>query len=164
MTEVAYCTPEWLEQSAALYQSDPQFTKDLAKVSARVCFRVKAEPKWGIDKDIIFGAFIKQGELEKLAFFSEQSAMEESDFILAATPQEWKKILRKENKFVTDFMLGKIILEHGSKVGVISLAPQSASLVKALTQVNLKFPDEMSEEELVQYRSYMQEFRQKISV
>lgn len=164
MTEVAYCTPEWLEASASIYQSNPQFAKDLEKISTRVCFRVTAEPNWGIDEDIIFGAFIKKGQLEKLAFFNEESAKNEADFILTASPQEWKKILRKENKFVTDFMLGKIILEHGSKVGVLSLAPHSTNLVKALTQVPIKFPDEMSADELAEYRSYLLEFREKLSV
>jgi hypothetical protein len=164
MTEVAYCTPEWLEKSAAIYRSNPQFAKDLEKISTRVCFRVKAEPDWGIDQDIIFGAFIKKGELEKLGFFNEESAKNEADFILSATPQEWKKVLSKESKFVTDFMLGKILLEHGSKVGVLSLAPHSNSLVNALTQVKIKYPDEMSPDELVEYRSYLQEFRQKLAV
>jgi hypothetical protein len=161
MTEVAYCSPEWLQQSAILYRSNPQFAKDLAKVSTRVCFRVKAEPDWGIDEDIIFGAFIKKGQLEKLDFFSEQSAKNEAEFILAASPQEWKKILRKESKFVTDLMLGKIILEQGSKVGVLSLAPYSTNLVKVLTQVNLKFPDEMSPDELARYRSTLRELKDR---
>lgn len=164
MTEVTYCTPEWLEESATKYRSNPQFEKDMEKVSTRVCFRVKAEPDWGIDKDIIFGAFVNKGKLEKLAFFNEESARQEADFILTATPQEWKNILRKESKFVTDFMLGKIVLEHGSKVGVLSLAPHSTSLVSALTQMNIRFPDEMSPDELAQYRSYLQEFRENLGV
>ena len=82
-----------------------------------MCYRVKAEPDWGIDKDIIFGAFFEQGQLTKLEFFKEEDVTKEADYLMAATPQVWKKILRKERKFVTDFMLGKIKLEHGSKVG-----------------------------------------------
>jgi hypothetical protein len=164
MTVVAYCTPEWLEENAVLYRSNPQIIKDLEKVSTRVCFRVMAEPDWGIDEDLIFGAFIKNGQLEKLDFFSEGSAKKDAEFILAATPQEWKKILRKESKFITDFMLGKIILEQGSKVGMLSLAPYSTNLVKALTQVDIQFPDEMSYDELAEYRSYLQEFREKLAV
>jgi hypothetical protein len=164
MREVAYCSLEWLQECATIYRSNPQFAKDLAKVSTKVCFRIKAEPDWGIEEDIIFGAFINKGELEKLDFFSEGSAKKEAEFILAATPQQWKKILRKESKFVTDFMLGKIILEQGSKVGVLSLAPYSTSLVQVLTLVNLKFPDEMSDEELKKYRSNLREFREKLAV
>ena len=102
--------------------------------------------------------------MNKLAFFSKQAAKEEADYVVAATPQEWKKILRKESKFVTDFMLGKITLEQGSKVGIFGVAPHSNTFVDALTQVELQFPDEMTADELNEYRTYMQEFRVKLGV
>ena len=90
---------------------------------------------------------------------SEDDAKKEADYILAATPQEWKKIIRKDSKFVTDFMLGKIKLEHGSAVGVLGIAPYSNTMVEVLTQLDLQFPDEMSSEELEEYRDYIVEFR-----
>ena len=113
---------------------------------------------------IIFGTFIDQGELTKLAFFSENDAQKESDYILSATPQEWKRILRKEGKFVGDFLLGKIKLELGSKVGVLGIAPHSGNLVDWLTQVDLQFPDEMSAEERAQYRQKLAAFRRQAGV
>ena len=81
-----------------------------------------------------------------------------------ATPQEWKKILRKENKFLTDFMLGKITLEQGTKVGVLGLAPYANSFVDALTQVELRFPDELTAQELEEYRAYVRDFRARLGV
>ena len=119
---------------------------------------------WGIEKDFLFGAQIDQGQMIKLVFYSEDEANEKADFILTATPQEWKKILRKENKFLTDFMLGKILLEKGSKVKVISLAPHSPTLVDVLTQVPLQFQDEMTQEELDAFRAYSREFRERLGV
>ncbi len=67
--------------------------------------------------------------------------------------------MRKESKFLADFMLGRIKLEKGSKVNILSLAPYAPLLIDALTQVELQFPDEMSAEELTKYRAYMEEFR-----
>jgi len=164
MVKCQYCTPEWLEETARIYRSDPSMEEKLKKISAKVCFRVKAEPAWGIEKDIIFGTFIEAGKLTKIAFFSEEDARRESEYLMAATPQEWKKILRKENKFLADFMLGRIKLEKGNKVTVLGLAPYAPLLVDALTQVQIQFPDEMSGEELTQYRTYMEEFRKNLSV
>jgi len=164
MVKCQYCTPEWLEETARIYRSDPSMEEKLKKISAKVCFRVKAEPAWGIEKDIIFGTFIEAGKLTKIAFFSEEDARRESEYLMAATPQEWKKILRKENKFLADFMLGRIKLEKGNKVTVLGLAPYAPLLVDALTQVQIQFPDEMSGEELTQYRGYMEEFRKNLSV
>jgi hypothetical protein len=164
MTSCQYCTPEWLEETARIYGSDPNLEEKLKKLSAKMCFRIKAEPAWGIEKDIIFGTFIESGKLTKITFFSEADARRESDYLLAATPQEWKKVLRKENKFLTDFMLGRIKLEKGNKVTVLGLAPYAPTVIDALTQVQIQFPDEMSAEELTKYRAYMEEFRKNMNV
>ena len=164
MTVCQYCTPEWLEESDRNYKLKPEFEEQLKKLSIKLCFRVRAEPAWGIDEDIIFGTFIDNGMLTRIEFFDEESALAEAEYVLAATPQEWKRLLRKEGKFVTDFMLGKVALEHGSRVGILGVAPHSGTLVDALTQVELQFPDEMSEDELEQYRSKMKAFRKELSV
>lgn len=159
-----YCTPEWLEESARIYHETPHFQEALKRVSANVCYRITAEPAWGLDSDIIFGAFLTQGALTDLRFFSEAEAKEKAEFILSASPQEWKLILRKTHKFVTDFTLGKIKLEQGNKVTVFKLAPHGDTLVNALTQVDLKFQDELSTEQVEQYRDYAARFRSQLGV
>ncbi len=164
MATCRYCTPEWLEESSRIYRSDPALGEKLKKLSARICFRIKAEPAWGIDKDILFGTFIEEGRMTKMAFFGEGDAKREADYIMAATPQEWKKILRKESKFLTDFMLGKIKLEKGNKVTVLGLAPYAPVVIDALTRVQIQFPDEMSAEELTNYRVYIGDFRKNLRV
>lgn len=95
MLKWQYCTPEWLDESARIYRSTSSFQEKLKKLSEKVCYRVKAEPAWGIDRDIIFGTFIEAGKLTKLAFFSEEAAKQEANYIMSATPQEWKKNIAK---------------------------------------------------------------------
>lgn len=164
MDAIWYCTPEWLQGSAEGFRKNPRFQKELEKLKLTVTFCIKAEPAWGIEKDIYFLCEIDRGNLERLAFVSEAEAARDSDYILAATPQEWKKLLRKESKFIGDFMLGKVTLQQGSKVGVLSVAPHSNTFVDTLTQFELRFPDEMSPEELERFRDYVREFRASLSV
>jgi hypothetical protein len=164
MTVNRYCTPEWLASSAAGYEQNPRFRQELAKLNVKLSLKINAEPAWGIEEDIIFWAHIDHGELRELAFVRPEEAFQESDFVLAATPQEWKKLLRKESKFVADFMLGRVALEQGSKVGVLSVAPHSNTFIDALTQDQLQFPDEMTAEELAAYREYVQQFRAELGV
>ena len=159
-----YCTPEWLEESARIYRATPRFQETLKRVSVRVFYRITAESSWGIDLDFIFGAVVTQGVLNDLRFFSEDETKEKAEFVMAASPQEWKLILRKEHKFLTDFMLGKIKLEFGSKVGVLGIAPYADTFIDALTQVNLQFQDEMSPQQLNEYREYASQFRSKLGV
>jgi hypothetical protein len=164
MMSVRYATPEWLSKSAGLYEADPAFERKLKKVSSKLSFRITAKPDWGIDRDLLFCAFITWGKLERLEFIAEDEAKRESDFILSAPPDEWKRLLTKESKFVTEFMLGKIPLEQGSRVGILAIAPHSTTLVDALTQMEIQFPDEMSAAELAKYRDDMQQFREELSV
>jgi len=159
-----YCTPEWLEESARIYRETPRFQEMLKRVSTRVFYRVTAEPEWGIDQDFIFGADVTEGVLNDLRFYSEEEAKEQAEFIMAASPQEWKLILRKEHKFLTDFMLGKIKLEQGSKVGVLGLAPYADAFIAALTQVNLQFQDEMDAQQVNEYRLFAAQFREQLGV
>ncbi len=164
MTTIRYCTPEWLGKSAEIYRATDRFKESLRKVTTKIFFKITAEPAWGIDEDIIFGCVVEAGELLELAFYSHAQASEMAEFILSATPQEWKHLLRKEKKFITEFMLGKIPLEYGSKVGILKIAPYADYFVDALTQFELQYPDEMSPDEVEAYRAYMQTFREELGV
>lgn len=159
-----YCTPEWLEESAKMYRGSPHYQETLKKVTTRILYRVNAEPEWGIDADIIFGADVTNGALNELRFYNESEAKEKADFIMAASPQEWKLILRKEHKFLTDFMLGKVKLEQGSKVGVLGLAPYADVFIDAVTQVSLQFQDELNPQQVDEYRQYASQFRSTLGI
>lgn len=128
-----------------------------------MAYRVKADPSWGIDKDVLFSAHFNAGELKELQLVSEEAA-NQAEYVMAATPQTWKKILRKERKFITDFLLGNIKLEKGSKVGVLGVAPHANNIVDAITPVDLIFPDELPPEDLEHYRARMKAFRKDLGV
>jgi hypothetical protein len=162
--EYIYCTPEWLEECAKIYREKTHYQEVLKRVSTRIFYRVTAEPEWGIDSDFIFGADVTKGVLNDLRFYSENEGKENAEFLMAASPQQWKLILRKEHKFLTDFMLGKIRLEQGSKVGVLGLAPYADTFIDALNEVKLKFQDELSPQQLKDYREYASQFRSKLGV
>jgi hypothetical protein len=160
---IRYCTPEWLEESFKLYQANPHFENALKKVTAKLCYRIAAEPEWGIDEDMIFGGNVEAGKLLALTFYNEADARKMSDFILAATPKVWKGILRKDKKFISEFLTGKVTLEDGSRVALLKITPYANHFVDALTQFELQFPDEMTAEELEAYRADLAELRKKLA-
>jgi hypothetical protein len=162
MAAVRYPSEEWLEESAKVYRASPKIQEDLRKVTTRIFYRIKADAAWGIEQDLLFGAIVEKGVLHELRFFGEAEAKATAEFIMSATPQEWKKILRKENKFLTDFMLGKITLEQGSKTGVIGLAPYAPTFIDALTQVEVRFADDLAPQELEQLRGELRAMRARL--
>ena len=161
---IRYCTPLWLEESARLYKENPRLEQELKRVTTKIFFRITAEPSWGIDEDIIFGAIVEEGKMLNLAFYSKEDAKKIAVIILATDPPEWKAILRKDKKFITEFMLGKITLEHGSRVTLLKITPYANHFVAALTQFELQYPDEMSVEELESFRTDVSEFRRELAV
>jgi putative sterol carrier protein len=161
---IRYCSPEWLEEGAKLYRATDRFENALKKITTKIYYRIAAEPLWGIEEDIYFGAEVEEGKLLALSFYSKAEAQKRAEFILGATPQVWKSLLRKEKKFITEFMLGRITLDAGSKPGLLKITPYANHFVDAVTQVELQFPDEMSGEELEAYRTDLSEFREKAGV
>jgi hypothetical protein len=161
MAEIRYCTPEWLEAIHDAFRSNPDYEERLKKLTTKVGFLIWAEPSWGIEEDIIFCSEVVQGKMLTIGFSSDSDARQNMDFIMAASAQEWKKLLRRENKLLTDFMLGKVTLEHGSRVGVLSLIPHIDAVMELLTEVELQFQDEMAEREVQAYREEMLAYRQE---
>jgi hypothetical protein len=159
-----YCTPEWLEETARIYEATPRFQEAMKKLSVAIMYRVTAEPAWGIEKDLIFGGIVSKGALSNFRFYNEAEAKEKADMFLSASPQQWKLILRKEHKFITDFLIGKIKLEKGSMSNVLGVAPNADTFVDALTQVHLIFQDELDPQKLEEYRAYASQFRQKLGL
>ena len=164
MMDCIYCTPEWLEESGRLYQETPRLQEMMKRLSVSVFFRIYAEPEWGIDADFVFGGTITKGNLSGLRFYSENEVKEKAELVLSTSPQQWKLLLRKEHKFITDFMKGKIKLEKGTIPGVLAVAPYADAFISALTQVNLIFQDEMTAEERMKFREYAAQFRANLGI
>ena len=164
MDTIRYCTPQWLKECKKRYDENTSLQARLKKISRKMVFLVKADPAWGIDKDIYFCSFFDAGKLLKLELISPQTAAEEADYILEATPQEWVDILRKKTKFIARFMMQEIKLPQGEKVDVLSLAPYANDLVDVLALPELQYPDEMTPEQLEAYRTDMHAFHTKMGI
>ena len=162
MTTYIYPSAEWLEESTKQYGSE--FEDKLKKLSGYYAYRIRANPEWGIEKDLMMCAVIDAGKLVKLEHCTEEEAKNDAKFIMAADANTWKRILRKLDKFVGAFMGQRIKLEKGNTVKALGLAPHANTLVESLTQVELKFPDELSPEELDEFKSSFAAYREKAGV
>jgi hypothetical protein len=73
-------------------------------------------------------------------------------------PHLWKKIFTKEREFLTYLMLDKIRMELGTKNSMLD-PTRCIDILEILTLVDIQFPDEMSENELIDYRSKIKTLR-----
>lgn len=162
MAECVYPSPEWLEESLKLY--GPEFEGKLKSLSGHFGYHVSADPAFGIEKEFYMCMVLDAGKMTRLEHYSEEEALKEADFIMGATPPVWKRILQKLDKFVGAFMGGRIKLEKGDTVGALALGPHANTLVDALTQVDLKFGDDLSPDELEKFKASFEDYRTKAEV
>ncbi|MDY6918354.1 MAG: SCP2 sterol-binding domain-containing protein [Chloroflexota bacterium] len=163
---IPYATPEWVEAMAGVYRANPENeTKTFKGMSLFLVFRIFPDPEFGLEKDIYFGTHLVDGALQDdSAIISKEHAQEKADFILGASPQNWKRVIKKQQGFVSAFMSGKIKLDKGSAPKVISLAPKAPAVVDCFYQVDTEWPDEMSPERLEEYRALVREFTTRLGV
>lgn len=163
---IPYATPEWVEDMGRNYRADPDNEGKIFKgMTTFLVFRIKADPKFGLDRDIDFGTHIADGVLQDdSTLMSKEDSEQKADFVVSAPPSVWKKVIKKEEGFVSAFMTGKIALDKGEAAKVIALAAKSPAVVECFYKTDTEWPDEMSPERLEEYKAQVKEFRERLGV
>lgn len=159
-----YATPQWLDAVGKNYSANPENqNKHFKGMNIYLTFRILADPNLGIDEDIYFSVHVEEGALQDdSAIISKEEAERKSDFILSATPQIWKKLICKQQGFVSAFMTNKIKLDKGMAPKILALASKSGALIEPFYQVDTEWPDEMSPQRLEQYKALIRELRERL--
>jgi putative sterol carrier protein len=163
---IPYATPEWVEDMGRNYRADPDNEGKVFKgMTIFLAFRIQADPKFGLDRGIDFGTHIVDGVLQDdSTLMSREDSEQKADFIVTAPPSVWKKVIKKEEGFVSAFMTGKITLDKGEAAKIIALAAKSPAVVECFYKTDTGWPDEMSPERLEEYKAQVKEFRERLGV
>jgi len=162
---IPYATPEWVEAMAKNYRANPDNQNKIFKgMTIFLSFRILADPKFGLDKDIYFSTHLENGVLQDdSTLMSKEDSEKKADFILSAPPETWKRVIQKEEGFVWAFMGGKIKLDKGEAPKILGLASRSPVVI-SLFPSDTEWPDEMSPQRLEEYRTQVKEFRERLGV
>ena len=150
MDYFVYPEPGWVEASVEKY--DATFEQKLAPLSGKFCFKINEEQAWGIEKDVFVSFMVEAGKLVEFKHCTEEYAMENCDYIMGATPPAWKRIIIGKDKFVGAFMGGRVKLVKGDTVGALAVGPHDNTIVEVLSQVTLRFPDDLDADELAKFK------------
>lgn len=142
MTQLKVFSPEWLEENARLYRENNELQDVLKKLTVKMAYLTKADKDLGIDEDILWCTFFEKGDLTRMSELTQAEVDDEAEFLLAAPPQIWMKLLRRESRFGTELTLGRVKVAQGSKLGVMKVAPYSKHVVTLLTQSETLYPNE----------------------
>ena len=118
----AYVTPEWIEAVGENYRANPENENKIFKgMSIFLVFRVQADPEFGLEEAIDFGTHVEDGALQDdSVLMSREDSELKADFILTATPAIWKRLINKDEGFISSFMTGKITLDKGEAPKIIA--------------------------------------------
>jgi len=162
----AYATPEWLEEVADNYRSDPtneQMLKRLGHVT--FAFRINSEPRYGIDPDLYFMAELEDGVLKELKYITREEGEKTATWLIAGKFNIWRDVIQKELKLTTGIMQGKLKVEAGDQAGIIvKVGPVAHQMATAFTKTEIAWPDRMSEDELAAYVTRIKDFREELGV
>ncbi len=161
-----FLSPEWLDAVGRNYSADPNNQNKVFKgLTLFLTFRVEADPKFGLDKDVYHSIHWIDGVRQPdSGLLSKEDAERKSDFILAAPPAIWKKVIKRESGFVSVVMTGKIKVDKGTGAAILALASKSPAVADTFNKVDTDWPDEMSPQRLREYRAKVAEFRQRLRV
>lgn len=161
-----FLSPEWLAAVGQNYSADPDNReKSFKGFNLFLTFRVLADPKFGLDKDLYHSIHWVNGIRQPdSGLLSKEDAEKKSDFILAAAPGTWKKVIKKEAGFVSAVMTGKVKVEKGSGPDIMALASKAPVVTDNFNKVDTEWPDEMTPQRLREYQAKVAEFRQRFRV
>ena len=161
-----YATPEWVAALGKVYRENPENqSKHFKGMTLFASFRISADPKFGIDRDIYFSLHVKDGVMQDdTMMLSKEDAEAKSDLVFGATPSIWKRLIKKEQGFISLFMTGKIKLDKGDVKRALTIAPKSSVIVDLLNKGGTEWPDEMSPQRLEKYKAQVKEFRERLKV
>lgn len=164
--KIAYATPEWATRVIEAYNSNPEYAEKVFKgMTLNVVFKSEQAPEHGLDDEKFFCLKLEDGVLkEGSGLISKKEALETADFILAAKWTLWKDIIQRRESFVTNFMTGSMKLDKGEASKVLALTPTVPAVVDIFEAASgdIAWPDEMSPEELEEYRDYEKEITKKL--
>ncbi len=161
-----FLSPEWLDAVGRNYTANPNNRNKIFKgLDLVLTFRVEADPKFALDQDLYHCIHWIDGVRQPdSGLLSRENAEKKSDFILAAGPATWKRVIKKEAGFVSAVMTGKIKVQKGSGADIMTLASKSPVLADTFNEVDTEWPDEMSPQRLREYQATVAQFRQRLRV
>lgn len=158
MTTYIYPSQEWAEATKQGYNQS--FEEKLKNLTGKFSFSIQADPALGIETNLYFYLNLEAGKLQDFGPRTKEFVHENAKFVMNASFATWKEILTEKSSFTKKFLLGKIKLEKGTKVGAMGIAPHSPTLVSFQNQVDMAYPDELSADELAEYKTKLAAARQ----
>jgi putative sterol carrier protein len=107
-----------------------------------VAMVVKAEPTLGIPEDLAMWLDVEGGECRDCKLMTAKEAEPLAPFVVVASYEQWKQVIRKEIDPTKALMQGKLKLTKGHMPTMVKHVNASKQLVESTTRVPTRFRGE----------------------
>ncbi len=150
-------TPEWVATYEKKVQDDEKYKEAAKTWEGTVVLKTFASPEAGLDDDLYIMMDLWHGDCRSMRLVPKEAG-ENGDFVLGGESERWKAIMEKELDVTKAMMQGKIKLK-GSLPKIVRYVKASIRLTDLSAEIETRFPIEMSEEELAEFKKWFNDLR-----
>ncbi len=139
-TELDFPSEGWVQAYKDAINANPEYAKAGKDwTHGVVAMVVKAEPSLGIDQDMAMWLDVHEGRCRDCKLLPASQAEIEAPFVVVASYEQWKQVIRKEIDPTKALMQGKLKLTKGHMPTMVKYVNASKQLVESTTRVSTKF-------------------------
>ncbi len=155
-------TPEWIDAFEKAIQGDDLY-KEVAKEWEGSCvIHMLANSDLGFEDDIFIFMDLWHGECRFVKPVPRETG-ENGEYVLTGEFERWQSIMAKELDVLKAMMQGKIKLK-GDLPSIVRSVKAASRLVDLASDLDTKFPAQMSEEEMEEFKVNIKKMREEFGV
>ncbi len=155
-------TPEWIAEYERIVQNDAPYKEAAATWEGSVIIHILAKPEIGLDEDIYLWMDLWHGDCNYMRLVPKDVG-EAGDFVITGEFDRWKSVMAKELDPVKGMMQGKLKLK-GDLPTIVRAVRAAQRLVELTGEVPTKFLDELSPDEMANFRTVVTALRAEFGV
>lgn len=158
-----YFSPEWIGEWEKTLQADPVYKSvALPDWEGAVVLHIQKNPEYGVDQDIYVYLDLWHDECRSIRLVPAEVG-QKAAYVIAGSIDRWMAVGRKQLDPVKGMMQGKLKLK-GNLPAIVRAIKPALRLVEISAEVGGKMPDELSPQEIEDFRNMIQELTAKFSI
>jgi putative sterol carrier protein len=155
-------SPEWVAQYESSVQNDDLYKEAAKDWEGSVVVHVQAAPELGVDEDIYLFMDLWHGDCRSMRLVP-KDAGEAGDFVITGSMERWLQVARKQLDTIKGMMQGKLKLK-GDLPTIVRAVRAAARLVDLIADLNTIYPDELTPEQIEEFRGWIVPLREEFGI
>lgn len=154
-----YFTPEWVALYEKAVQEDEEYREAAKDWEGSVVLHVEADPQYGLEVDLYVFMDLWHGDCRSMRIVPPEAG-EAGDFVISGALERWIQVGKKELDSTKGMMQGKLKLK-GDLPSIVRAVRASQRLTDLSASVGGKYPNELTPEEIDEFRGIVKELSEK---